>query len=92
MSEADYSYLAERISAAHQLGQLEGRISALERKVDLFEQRIEGKLSAIDSKLDALTSALHFGRGGWKVLAVLASLLVALGGLLKWLVLQVRVP
>jgi hypothetical protein len=84
--------LAERISFAHQLGQLEGRINALERKVDAFEQRIESKLSAIDGKLDALTSALHFGRGGWKMLAVIASVCMALGGAVKWLVLQVRAP
>ncbi len=76
--------LAERISFAHQLGQLEGRITALERKVDVFEQRIERQLGAIEGKLDALTSALNFGRGGWKVLAVLASLLAALVGVVNW--------
>lgn len=77
--------LAERISFAHQLGQLEGRITALERKVDVFEQRIESQLMAIGSKLDELNTALQLGRGGWKALVLLASVAGALAALVKWL-------
>lgn len=63
---------------AHELGHLEGRLAALERKVDGFEQRVESRLCSIEGKLDQLGAALNFGRGGWKVLAVMAALVGAL--------------
>lgn len=48
------SELGERISFARQLGHVEGRINALERKVDVFEQRIESKLGTFIGALMAV--------------------------------------
>jgi hypothetical protein len=79
MSEA----LDPAVRFAHQLGHLEGRLAALERKVDGFEQRVETRLASIETKLDQLGAALNFGRGGWKALAVIAAALAALLSLLK---------
>lgn len=78
------SDLSAPVSFAHQLGQLEGRITALERKVDVFEERIEGRLATIEGKLDHLTSLLDLGRGGWRVLAMLAALLASALAAAAW--------
>ena len=80
------SELGERISFARQLGHMEGRINALERKVDVFEQRIESKLGAIEGKIDQLTTILNLGRGGWKALVMLGTFIGALMAVLKWLI------
>jgi hypothetical protein len=79
MSEAD-----SRVDFAHQIGHLEGRLVGLERKVDGFEQRVEGKLTAIETKLDHLHAALYLGRGGWKVITLLAALVAAMVGVAGW--------
>jgi len=73
------------IAFARQLGQVEGRLSALEQKLHVLEQRIENRLTAIDAKLDQLTAALNIGRGGWKALAVLGAALSGAAALLAWL-------
>ncbi len=65
------------IHFAHELGHVEGRLAALERKVDGFEQRVESRLCSIEGKLDQLGAALNFGRGGWKVLAVVSAMIGA---------------
>ncbi len=75
----------DQIGFAHQLGHVEGRMNALERKLDSFEVRVEGRLASIESKLDQLTTTLHLGRGGWKALVIVASVLMAVFTLLqKW--------
>lgn len=79
MSEAD-----SRVDFARQLGHLEGRLVGLERKVDGFEQRVEGKLTIIETKLDQLSAALYLGRGGWKVLTVLAVIASVIAGFIGW--------
>lgn len=62
---------------AHELGHLEGRFAALERKVDGFERRVESRLCSIETKLDGLGAALNFGRGGWKAVAVMGAIVAA---------------
>jgi len=76
--------LADQISFAHQLGQLEGRINALERKVDAFEQRIEGRLGAIENKLDQVATLLNLGRGGWQAFALLGAVLAGVLSTIAW--------
>lgn len=71
---------------AHHLGHLEGRLAALEQKVDGFEHRFETRLLSIETKLDQLGAALNFGRGGWKALAVIAALVGASFTLFKEMV------
>ncbi len=75
------SDLADRISFAHQLGHLEGRFNALERKVEAFEQRIEGKLGSIEGKLDQLSAALNFGKGSWRAVLLITTLITGLASL-----------
>ncbi len=82
--------LADQISFAHQLGQLEGRINALERKVDAFEQRIEGRLGAIEAKLDNMATLLNLGRGGWQAMAVIGAIAAALASAAAWVVEHIR--
>lgn len=62
------------IHFAHELGQLEGRLAALEQKIDGYEQRAERRLHSIETKIDELGAALNFGRGGWKVLVIIAAI------------------
>ena len=63
------------LNFVHTLGHVEGRLAALEHKVEHFERRTEDSLHAIDTKLDDLRAALHFSRGGWKTLVVIAAIL-----------------
>jgi len=80
MTEHDH-----HLAFARQLGQVEGRLSALEQKLLLLEQRIESRLMAIDTKLDQLNAALNMGRGSWKALATLGAVLASMAALLGWL-------
>lgn len=73
-----------QVAFARQLGQVEGRLSALEQKLQLLEQRIEQRLTAIDSKLEQLTAALNIGRGGWAALAMVGAVLGAIISLIVW--------
>ena len=70
----------------YQVGVLEGRMTALERKVDVYEERLEHRLSSIENKLDSLTAALNIGRGGWKAALLLLSLLSGLVAFISGLV------
>lgn len=76
----------ERFALARQVGQVEGRVAALEHKTDALEQRIDGRLAAIEGKIDQLTAVLNLGRGGWKALAVVGTLIIALATLTGWVV------
>lgn len=57
------------------IGQVEGRVTALERKVDGLEERIEKRLDNIDFKLTALNEALNMGKGSWKAFAVVGAII-----------------
>ena len=79
MSEGD-----DRLTLARHVGMLDGRVTAMEAKADRFEARIEKQLSTIEGKLDQLTTVLNLGRGGWRVVWVMGSLIAAIASLLGW--------
>jgi hypothetical protein len=77
--------LAPPFSLALQLGLMEGRLSALEHKMELLEERIERRLATIEQKIDQLTAALNLGRGGWKALAIVSTLMASALDATAWL-------
>ena len=64
------------------LGQLEGRMSALEDRMTRHEASIAAKLVSIEGKLDNVCTALAQGLGGMKVFHWLAGLGLATVGFL----------
>lgn len=61
----------------YKLGQLDGRMSATEKKVNSLEIAINN----IDTKLDDIRDNMNKGRGAWKTITVIASVLVAVGSM-----------
>lgn len=57
------------------LGELSGRMTSTENKVTSLETTINN----IDAKLDDIRDNMNKGRGAWKTIAVIGSILVALG-------------
>lgn len=57
---------------------MEGRIAALERKVDGLEERIDKRLQGIDYKLERINEVVVMGKGSWKTFAVLGAVVTTI--------------
>ena len=67
------------------VGQVEGRMAALERKVDGLEERIDKKLAGIDYKLERINEVMVMGKGSWKTFAVLGTVVATIIAFSKFL-------
>jgi hypothetical protein len=66
--------------SARMLGRLEGRVDALDERMNRHEASIAARLSSIEAKIDAMTNTLAGGLGGIRVFHWVGGLLLALGG------------
>lgn len=71
---------------ARDVGRLEGRLQALEDKVEVTERTIDDRLGTIEQKLDRLTDAFNMGRGAATTVAKLGGLLLLASGAVAWFV------
>ncbi len=62
----------------HELGHVEGRLAILEKKVDRLEQHMEQHFCALSDKIENFQTLLDVGRGSWKTLLLLATLMASL--------------
>jgi hypothetical protein len=62
------------------LGRLEGRLQALEERMDRYEMSTAAHLNAIDAKLDALAATLAQGLGGMRVAHWIGAAILAVSG------------
>lgn len=60
-----------------QLGRLEGKVEAYERRLDKLEQDIQRELTDINGKVDQLIAVFNQGKGGWKVILIVSGLVSA---------------
>jgi len=66
--------------AARALGRLEGRVDALDERMDRYEAGVASRLSSIEAKLDTVVIALANGVGGIRVFHWIVGLLFAVAG------------
>jgi hypothetical protein len=62
------------------LGRLEGRVDALDERMNRHETAITARLTSIDAKIDTLVTTLASGLGGVRVFHWIIGLLLAVGG------------
>jgi len=66
--------------AARVLGRLEGRVDALDERMDRHEASIAARLTSIEAKIDTVVTTLAGGMGGIRVFHWAAGILLALTG------------
>lgn len=64
------------------LGELSGRMTSTENKVTSLETTINN----IDTKLDDIRDNMNKGRGAWKTIVIIGSILVAVGSVMSDLI------
>ena len=74
----------------YQIGRLQGRVDTIETQHAQFEARMETRLSSIDQKLDALVGSWMAGKGAWKLISVLAVIVVFGSSLAMWAISEYR--
>jgi hypothetical protein len=65
---------------ARVLGRLEGRVDALDERMDRHEAAISSRLASIDAKIDTIVTTLAGGIGGVRVFHWIGGLMLAVGG------------
>jgi hypothetical protein len=65
---------------ARTLGRLEGRLAALEERMDRHEASLGARLSAIEGKLDHMGTTLAQGLGGLRAAHLISGAVLAAGG------------
>lgn len=71
---------------ARDVGRLEGRLHALEDKVEALERALDERLGAIERKLDRLTEAFDMGRGAAITIAKMGGLILLVSGSVAWFI------
>lgn len=73
--------------ALHQaVGELRGRLTALENEMSEHKATMDTRLSTIDRKLDNIADILAQGKGGWRALAWVTGAIATVAGAVAWLV------
>jgi hypothetical protein len=62
------------------MGRLEGRVDAMQERMDRHEASISIRLSSIEGKLDTVVTTLASGLGGLRVFHWIGGLLLAVAG------------
>jgi hypothetical protein len=65
---------------ARVLGRLEGRVDALDERMDRHEASISARLSSIEAKLDTVVTTLASSLGGIRVFHWIGGVVIALAG------------
>lgn len=64
---------------------LEVKTEIIERRQDEFERIILAKLDGLSKQIEALNSVLSMGRGGWRVIVVLGTVVSVGSGIVFWI-------
>ena len=66
--------------SARMLGRLEGRVKALDERMDRHEASIGARLASIEAKVDTVVATLASGLGGIRVFHWIGGVLIAVAG------------
>lgn len=81
--------MGEQPTVDFQLGALSARTTQIEARQAALEANIDRRLTAIETRVGAVHDVITSGKGGWKALTILGSIVVALSGigaaLVHWL-------
>ena len=65
------------MSLEMEVGQLKGKVEAMDKRLD----NVESKLESVDSKVDQILHKISETKGGWKAISIMASIAAAAGAL-----------
>lgn len=75
-----------------EFGRLEGKVEAMEKRVEKMEQdffrvttEIKSKVDGMDETLREISDTIHQTKGGWKTLTIASSIVAAIASAIAWL-------
>lgn len=66
------------------IGELQGRLGAHESRFDALEAANTKRFDAIEAKIDKLLETLAAGKGGWRAVMIMGSIVVSIAGMIAW--------
>lgn len=66
------------------IGELKGQQTATDKRLTALEIEVKDRLKGIETKIDALMQTLAAGRGGWRAVMIMGSIVLTLAGAIAW--------
>ena len=71
---------------------LRDKVIVLETRLNMIETSVNTKLTSIEADMKEIKNMIAMGRGGWKVVALLGSLILGAIAILKFLLFKAGLP
>ena len=78
------------MTTEHDIGFLEGKMGALEKSHDDFQENVENRLTAIEGYLQEIRDAANMGKGVWWITLKFGAMVTTVAMSLLWIWSQIK--